>query len=95
MKNVVPCLTIYYFCLKNKCAMIQVLNDESFDIKNNSELSSINDEEQPLCDLKVKVLDKILEKTCQEKCCLLIEIPMPKQFSDEVKLFDHQENDMK
>ena len=73
-----------------KSCNLLINNDDSLAIKNDNELSSIYDEEQPLYDLKVKFQDEIFEKTHQAKCCPLIEISMPKQFSDEVKLFNHQ-----
>ena len=37
-------------------------NDDSFEIKNENTLSSVDNEEQPLCDSKVKVLDQMFEK---------------------------------
>ena len=52
-------------CFKSRSLLIN--NDDSFDIKNDNGLSSIDDEEQPRCNLKVKVLDDIFEKYASSK----------------------------
>ena len=48
-----------------KACNLLINNDDLFDIKNHNVLSSIDDEEQQLCNLKVRFLDDMFQKKHQ------------------------------